>query len=221
MRIMLAAVAATGAALLIAGTPAAHASTLATGTDWNGYAVTGSTYTRTTADWVMPKLACPSGSGSNYVAIWTGLDGYSSDTVEQVGAEAACAAGTAEYFGWYELYPGALVYINKTLKPGDQLDALVTYDGSNAFTLTLHDVTAGWDQSFKKVLAGAARSSAETIVTTPDTLSCSPTETLAAFTGDTVDGIALGSQNPVKITGTDPHIVVSPVNGEKFTVTCD
>src|SRR5580704_8375386 len=84
---------------------------------WYGYAVTGSTYTSTTADWTMPSLSCATQGA--YVSIWTGLDGYSSDTVEQVGAEAYCSGDSPEYFGWYELYPGAAVDFSQTLKAGD------------------------------------------------------------------------------------------------------
>ncbi|HXL90481.1 MAG TPA: hypothetical protein VN969_16165 [Streptosporangiaceae bacterium] len=51
-------------------------------------------------------------------------------------------------------------------------------------------------------------------------LSCSPTVTLAAFTGDTVDGEALGNLSPVKVTGSNPHIIVSAVSDD-FTVSCN
>ena len=191
-------------------------------TSWNGYAVVGSTFTSTTADWTMPSLTCGAKAAAKSVAIWTGLDGYSSDTVEQVGAEAYCASGTVSYFGWYELYPQEPVDFSNPLSPGDQLAASVTFDGSSKFTLTLDDLTAGWNQSVVKTLSGAARSSAETIVeVSPATLSCSPAQTLASFTGDTVDGTALGSLNPVKINGPDSHIVVSAVSGKTFKVTCN
>jgi Peptidase A4 family len=186
---------------------------------WYGYAVTGSTYTSTTADWTMPSLACTTQGA--YVAIWTGLDGYSSDTAEQVGAEAYCSGGTASYFGWYDLYPAAPVDFGSALKPGDRLQASVAYDGAQEFTLTLHDVTRGWSHTVNQSLAGTARSSAETVVQVPASLSCAPTQTLAAFTGDTVDGSPLGSLDPVKVTGSNPHISVSAVNGEEFSVTCD
>jgi hypothetical protein len=186
---------------------------------WYGYAVTGGTYTSTTADWTMPSLACTTQGA--YVAIWTGLDGYSSDTVEQVGAEASCSGGTAYYFGWYDLYPAAPVDFSNTLKPGDRLEAAVTYDGAQEFTVSLSDVTQGWSHSVKQSLAGAARSSAETVVEVPANLSCAPAQTLADFTGDTVDGSPLGSLDPVKVTGTNPHIIVSAVSGKTFSVTCD
>ncbi len=186
---------------------------------WYGYAVIGSTYTSTTADWTMPTLACTTKGA--YVAIWTGLDGYSSATTEQVGAEADCSGGTASYFGWYDLYPAAPVDFSNTLQPGDHLDAAVTYDGAQKFTVTLDDVTRGWSHSVNQSLAGAARSSAETVVQVPANLSCAPPQTLAAFTGDTVNGSPLGSQDPVKVTGSDSHITVSAVSGKTFSVSCD
>jgi Peptidase A4 family len=198
----------------------ASASAQVTSAGWYGYAVTGSTYTSTTADWTMPSLTCGGANGS-YVDIWTGLDGYSSDSIEQVGATAACSGGIASYYAWYEVYPAAPVDWSKTVKPGDKLDASVVYDGSNKFTLTMDDVTQGWTQSATKALAGAARSSAETVVGPSSNLKCTANQTLAAFTGDTVDGSALGSLDPVKVTGTDPDIVVSPVSGKTFSVTCD
>jgi hypothetical protein len=196
---------------------AGPASAATPGGDWYGYAVTGATYTSTTADWTMPAVSCT--TSGTYVAIWTGLDGYSSPTVEQIGAEAYCSGATPEYFGWYDLYPGPPVDFSQTLRPGDALHASVTYQSSK-FTLTLRDVTQGWTQTVTKSLSGTARSSAETVVEAPSTLACPPPVTLANVSGDTVDGSSLGSLHPVKVTGGDPHIVVSPVNGAKFTVTC-
>ena len=64
-------------------------------------------------------------------------------------------------------------------------------------------------------------SSAETVVQVPASLSCAPAQTLAAFTGDTVDGSPLGGLDPVKVTGSNPHIIVSAVNGKEFSVSCD
>ena len=204
---------AAGAVLGLAGP--ASASTLPG--DWYGYVVTGATYTSTTADWTMPAVSCA--TAGTYVSIWTGLDGYSSDTVEQIGAEAYCSGDTAEYYGWYELYPGAAVDFSQTLKAGDSLQASVAY-ASSKFILTLRDVTRGWTQTVTKVLSGAARSSAETVVQVPSTFTCPKPLTLAAFTGDTVDGSPLGGLHPVEGTGGNPDIVVSPVSGETFTVSC-
>src|ERR1017187_731614 len=114
--------------------PAGVASAATPPGDWYGYAVTGATtYTSTTAAWTMPVVSCT--TSGTYIAIWTGLDGYSSPTVEQIGAEAYCSGSTPAYFGWYDLYPGAPVDFSKTLKPGDSLQASVTFKSSK-FTLT-------------------------------------------------------------------------------------
>jgi hypothetical protein len=154
----------------------------------------------------------------NYLAMWTGLDGYASDSVEQIGAEAYCSGTSAGYYGWYELYPGPAEDFSQTLKPGDSLQASVTYSASK-FTLTLRDVTQGWTGTVTKALAGAARSSAETIVEASASLSCTP-HIAIAFSGDTVDGTALGSLDPIEVTGSDPDITVGAVSGKTFTVTC-
>jgi hypothetical protein len=210
---MAAGVVATLAVLGLAG----PASALTLSGDWYGYAVTGATYTSSTADWTMPAVTCV--ASNTYAAIWTGLDGYSSESVEQIGAEASCSGDTPEYFGWYELYPGAAVDFSQTLKAHDSLQASVTYGGSK-FTLTLRDVTRGWTQTVTKAMSGAARSSAETVVQVPSTFTCLRPLTLAAVTGDTVDGSPLGSLHPAEVTGGDPDIVVSPVSGKTFTVSC-
>jgi hypothetical protein len=196
---------------------AGPASALTVSGDWYGYVVTGATYTSTTADWTMPAVSCA--TSGTYVSIWTGLDGYSSASVEQIGAAAYCSGNTPEYYGWYELYPGAAADFSQTLKAGDSLQASVAY-ASSKFTLTLRDVTRGWTQTVTKALSGAARSSAETVVQVPSTFTCPKPLTLAAFTGDTVDGSPLGSLHPVEGTGGNPDIVVSPVSGKTFTVSC-
>jgi hypothetical protein len=216
MRYLIALIAAVLAVLGFAGRASAQATSLT----WYGYAVSGSTYTSTTADWTMPSLTCDSQDNDEYVAIWTGLDGYASPTTEQIGVLAECLDNTAEYFGWYDMYPGPVEDFDSTLEPGDDLDASVTYDGSSKFTLTLQDTTRGWDDTTVQVLSGADRSSAETVVEAPGTLSCVPAETLADFTNDTVDGKALGDLDPVEVTGSDPDIIVSPVSGKSFSVTC-
>jgi Peptidase A4 family len=212
--------AAAAVAVLAAGAAAPASAASLTAGSWYGYAVTGSTYTSTTADWTVPTLNCATAGKDPYISIWTGLDGYSSDSVEQIGVDAMCDGSTASYEGWYEVYPAVAVYFSNPISPGDQLDASVTFSGTDTFTLKLQDVTQGWTETAKKTLSGAERSSAETIVQVPNTYTCSSAQTPAKFTGDTVDGTALGSLSPVKVTGSDPHIAVSAVSGKSFTVSC-
>ncbi|HEY7432788.1 MAG TPA: G1 family glutamic endopeptidase [Streptosporangiaceae bacterium] len=188
------------------------ASAVVSGGGLYGYAVTGSTYTTVTGDWNIPTLTCTSGTSSS--SIWVGLDGYSSPTVEQTGIDLSCVNGTAQGVGWYEMYPAAPVFFSNPVQPGDSVSAAVTYNGSSDFTLTLTDTTQGWQHTVHASLAGAARSSAEAVVEDPSDSVFSPIH----FTGVTVNGAPLGSLSPVKLTGGDSRIVVSPVMGSSFSV---
>jgi hypothetical protein len=60
----------------------------------------------------------------------------------------------------------------------------------------------------------------ETVVRVPDSFTCPVPLTLAACTGDTVDGSPLARPDPVEATGDDPAIIVSPVSGKSFSVSC-
>ncbi|MGD0062733.1 MAG: G1 family glutamic endopeptidase [Streptosporangiaceae bacterium] len=140
-----------------------HAST--TSTNWSGYAATTGTYTSVSASWTQPKGTCT--SGDQYAAFWVGLDGYTSSTVEQTGSEVDCVGKTAQYYAWYEMYPGASENYNNTVKSGDHFNATVTYEGSNKFSLYIADTTQGWSHTTTATLRNAARSSAEVIVEAP------------------------------------------------------
>ena len=134
-------------------------------TNWSGYAATTGTYTSVSATWVQPAGICS--RGDQYAAFWVGLDGYSSSTVEQTGSEVDCIGRTAQYYAWYEMYPGPSENYSNTVKAGDTFNASVTYNNNNTYTLSIADVTQGWKQSTTQTLAGASRSSAEAIVEAP------------------------------------------------------
>jgi hypothetical protein len=59
--------------------------TSTTSTNWSGYADTAGTYTSASASWTQPAGTCS--KGDQYAAFWVGIDGYSSETVEQTGSE--------------------------------------------------------------------------------------------------------------------------------------
>jgi hypothetical protein len=194
--------------------------------DTYGYTVTGSTYTSTTADWTMPDYACHADQGVTLAASWTGLSG--GGTTEQIGTVMECLDGATSYYGFYELYPsGSIVTFSKPVAAGDKIDASITYNGSSKFTLQLKDVTAAWTQTEVATLADATPSTAETAVegTQEGTGTyyplCASPGVLSDFTGDTVNGTALGDLDPVKVTGGDAGVTVSAVNGESFSLTCD
>ncbi len=192
-----------------------------TSSNWAGYAATGSAgqFTSVSGSWTQPAGQC--GGGNQYAAFWVGLDGYSSSTVEQTGSEVDCIRGVAQYYAWYELYPGASLNFPNPVRPGDHFTASVSYTGGNQFQLTLADISRGWTQTLTKTLAGAARSSAEIITEAPSstfrTLPLTNFGTVG-FTGATVNNAGLcTASNPTEITM--PNTWVSPLyNCEDFIV---
>jgi hypothetical protein len=155
--------------------------------NWAGYALTApmgallapGSVTYVQASWTVPALvghnlggqtgsACEDVDGAYFdVATWIGIDGwFGSSTVEQTGTSSDCAWGTAQYYAWYEFYPGP----SNTVFPvsaGDKIFASVTYDPVGlTFTTYIHDITA--KLSYTEVVAastvtGAVEGSAEWI----------------------------------------------------------
>jgi Peptidase A4 family len=174
-----------------------------TSTNWSGYAATGSddAFNSVSSNWTEPTATCDD-SGTEYAAFWVGLDGYNSDSVEQTGTDSDCDGGTPDYYGWYEMYPADPVYFTNTVEPGDSMSASVTVSG-DTYTLTLTDNTQGWTQTENETESGLDDSSAEVITEAPSTES-GPLP-LADFgtvnySGSTVNGTSLGSQDPTSIT---------------------
>jgi Peptidase A4 family len=134
-------------------------------TNWSGYADSNSGVTIVSGTWVVPSVTCPS-SGSTYVAIWVGIDGYSSSTVEQTGTLAQCVNGVASYSAWYEFYPSASVTIASfKATPGTTITASVTSTGGSSFSMTIQNGAQTYTAT--GTLSNAARSSAEWIVERP------------------------------------------------------
>lgn len=134
-------------------------------TNWSGYAdsVSGGV-TFVSGSWVVPAISCPS-SGTTYVAIWVGIDGYTSNTVEQTGTLGECNNGVATYSAWYEFYPNPSVTISSiSVSPGDSITASVS-GSSGQFTTTITDGTQS--NSASGTVSGAAQSSAEWVVERP------------------------------------------------------
>jgi hypothetical protein len=112
-----------------------------TSTNWSGYAVDGTGATQVTATWIEPSVTCAPGENS-WSSPWVGIDGDTSNTVEQTGTDADCSAGHASYYAWYEMYPKSLVVLKMTVQPKNTFTGSVTYS-SGIFTLTLSDNTTG------------------------------------------------------------------------------
>src|SRR5262245_47089269 len=75
-----------------------HGRSTATSTNWSGYAVTGpnGSVSDVKASWYVPTASCPP-SPNQYASFWVGIDGYSSNTVEQIGTDSDCQNGTPVY----------------------------------------------------------------------------------------------------------------------------
>lgn len=142
--------------------------TTAESLNWSGYAVTGSSgsVTSVAGSWTVPAVqSCT--STNTYSSFWVGIDGFSSNSVEQLGTDSDCSNGVPTYYAWREMYPQPGFYINSiTITPGDVITASVTFSNPTTYTLSMKDVTTGQSFSFT-AHAQADRSSAEWIVEAP------------------------------------------------------
>jgi Peptidase A4 family len=198
---------------LAAGRPAApshapnHKVSHSTSTNWSGYAVTGTSYTSVSANWTQPAVNC-SVTPTGWSSFWVGLDGDTSNTVEQTGTEADCSSGRPVYSAWYEMYPKFPVNFSNPVSAGDRFTGSVTTDGRGSFTLTLVDSTKGWTQTNVARLKHAQLSSAEVIAEAPSSsggvLPLADFGTVG-FSSATVNGATLTSST----SGLDPITMVS------------
>ena len=146
-----------------------------TSSNWSGYAVTGNvgSVTDVKGSWIVPAIqgSCPAGSkkqpNNQYSSFWVGIDGYTSNTVEQTGTDSDCQNGKAVYYAWYEFYPQpSFVISSLVIHSGDVISAEVKYT-SGAFTITITDTTTGKSFSASKKTGSAQRTSAEWIAEAP------------------------------------------------------
>jgi len=144
-----------------------------TSTNWSGYAVeTSLTSPQSGAvsdvkgTWTVPSVTC--GSTATYSSFWVGIDGYSSNSVEQTGTDSDCSGGSGVYYAWYEMYPKASQVISGlAVHPGNVISAEVRFNGSGSFTLILDNTSTGGHFSINLSSRKAARSSAEWIAEAP------------------------------------------------------
>src|ERR1700686_955384 len=149
--------------------------------NWSGYGAESSLaspqagyFTGVSGSWVVPAAKAPPTSA--YSSFWVGLDGYSSNSVEQIGTDSDVnSAGVPQYYAWYEMYPSPFVKIASIpVSPGDTIAASVSYGSyanGNNFSLQITDTPAvgGTPQTFSVLQASttAKRSSAEWIAEAP------------------------------------------------------
>jgi hypothetical protein len=122
--------------------------TVSYNTIWAGYAVTGSGFTQVQGSWKVTAVDCTKTPNTDS-SEWVGIDGWSSNTVEQTGTDADCNGKTPFYYVWYEFFPlNTVVISDVSIAPGDKFSASVTYDGDNEYTVSITNDTTG--ESFSK-----------------------------------------------------------------------
>jgi hypothetical protein len=164
-------------------------------------------YRSISSSWIQPAVDC-SKTPTGWSAFWVGLDGDTTNTVEQTGTEADCSRGTAVYYAWYEMYPKFPVNYANRVSAGDVFVASVTTAGSGYFKLTLSDTTKGWSQTTTQRLKSAKLGSAEAIAEAPSSggsvLPLADFGTVL-FSATTVNGSLLTASAP----GIDPITMTS------------
>jgi hypothetical protein len=184
-------------------------------TNWSGYADTGSGFSKVTASWTEPT-GVSSGRTTSLAAFWVGIDGYSSDTVEQDGTLIESYEGTLYYYDWWEIYPENDVQVVANVSPGDQITSTVTRSG-DSYTLSVTDSTHTADSfSTTQTYSGAADSSAEWIAEAPSGSSgVYPLTDFGTWT-DSSSAVTEGSTSGVISSFTDDEITM--VNGSTGAV---
>lgn len=135
-------------------------------TNWSGYAVEGTSFTKALGSWTVPTVNCTK-TPNTYAAFWVGIDGWTSTTVEQTGTDSDCDGKTPSYYAWYEFYPNPSELISSVpVSPGNHISASVTYSGTE-FTITLTNESTGKSYSKSSKVSGAKRTSAEWIAEAP------------------------------------------------------
>jgi hypothetical protein len=122
--------------------------TVSYNTIWAGYAVTGLDFTQVQGSWIVNAVDCTRTPNSDS-SEWVGIDGWSSNTVEQIGTDADCNGKSPFYYVWYEFYPlNTVVISDVSIAAGDKFSASVVYEGNNEYLVSITNDTTG--QSFSK-----------------------------------------------------------------------
>lgn len=116
-------------------------------TNWCGYVAADNTNQPTTgsvtavyASWIVPTIKATVNNAAS--AIWLGIDGYASDTVEQIGTSHSFSRGAQQHYAWFEMYPAASYMISGfPVKPGDVISASIIYTGNDVFVMTIYNNT--------------------------------------------------------------------------------
>jgi len=184
-------------------------------TNWSGYADTGSNFSTVTGTWTEPGASCSRGS-TTYAAFWVGIDGYSSDSVEQDGTLIECYRGTAYQYSWWEMYPtNDIQVVGESLAAGDSISASVVRSG-DSYTLSVTDSTHSANSfTTTQTCSGCDNSSAEWIAEAPCCTNSGGILPLADFGSWTESGATVteGSTSGVISSFTDDEITMVDNSG--------
>src|ERR1700722_14543351 len=119
-----------------------------TSTNWSGY-VAGTDLTGTLGNgsvdyvagsWVVPTLLATADDA--HCAIWVGIDGYNSPTMEQIGTSHNWISGAQQNFAWFEMFPmGSFEISGFPVNHGDVISARVGYKQNGVFKLIIFNHT--------------------------------------------------------------------------------
>jgi hypothetical protein len=162
--------------------------------NWSGYAIAATSgslpkgaVTMARASWIVPMATCTGsseGATEGYASFWVGIDGWTSNTVEQIGTDSDCVSpatgkgNTPSYYAWFEFYPQSAYYIGNpsnnfkgySVVAGDSISAEVSASGNGSFTVTITDTPKSgepWTFTTTSRVPGAKQSSAEWIAEAP------------------------------------------------------
>lgn len=176
-----------------------------TSANWSGYAVTGApgSVTDVKGSWRVPALlSC--GSTDSYSSFWVGIDGYSSNTVEQTGTDSDCLNGVPTYYAWFEFYPHLSYTINSfPIAPGDVISAEVSADARGRFTVTLTNGSTGATFSTSAKMPSAKRSSAEWIAEAPSSGGITPLADFGTVDFNSDTATVAGTTAPIASFGSN------------------
>lgn len=106
-------------------------------------------------EWIVPRTKAGVTGFIADTSVWVGMDGYDSNTVEQVGTSSTYdpSTGQTAYYAWWEMYPKFSHPINAmNVNPGDKISAYVWFTPAGnsqavldrgTFKLSLTDMTTG------------------------------------------------------------------------------
>lgn len=197
-----------------------------TSTNWSGYAVGGTNATHVIGTWTQPTATC-SARENSWSSPWVGIDGNTSNTVEQIGTDTDCSNGVPSYYAWYEMYPQNLVVISIPVNHGNSFTGEVTGDALGNFVLRLTNNTTHNTFSTTQSASRAKRSSVEWVMEGPSNGgltnfgSVGFTGTSATISGQSGTVGSFGNAQPITMVtrrGGVQRAVPSQPSGDAFSV---